>query len=186
MDKIKIARRAITFHRAAGLLKGLLTLPSWKPAGFETEDRLMSERKLPRKVIAEIVKLVEWVKAHPSGTWQDDPEIDGIYKRWRGLIRNGLNLLDGNGTMRGVDGLSCDGELFLLEHSREAMPARRPGRPPDETIDREQDRRIMDAWETGNYCNVKELAQAWNLDEREVKKALDRERKRRDKPQEGS
>jgi hypothetical protein len=65
------------------------------------------------------------------------------------------------------------------------MPARRRGRPQDKTIDPEQDRRILDAWETGNYHNFKELAQAFNLEEREVKLAIDRERKRRAKLQVG-
>ena len=146
----------------------------------------MSERDLTPEVIAEIAKVLKWVKAHPGGSWKDEPEIYAIYKEWRDIIRNDLNLLDGKGTQRDVDGLSGPGKLFLQKHSRqsEAMPARRRGRPQDKTIDREQDRRIMDAWETRNWPTFKELAQAMNLEEREVKLAIDRERKRPAKLQE--
>jgi hypothetical protein len=138
----------------------------------------MSEKDLTPELIAKFVKFLKWVKAHPRGTWQDDPEIYAIYQVWITIIRDDLNLLDGKGTMRDVDGLSSYGELFLMKYCQEAKPARRRGRPRDPSIDRKQDERIRNARETGNYPKDKELAQAFNLTVPEVRRALDRDRKR--------
>ena len=65
-----------------------------------------------------------------------------------------------------------------MKYCQEAKPARRRGRPRDPSIDRKQDERIRNARETGNYPKDKELAQAFNLTVPEVRRALDRDRKR--------
>lgn len=143
----------------------------------------MSEKDLPPEVIAEIVRVLKWVKAHPRSSWLDDPEVCDIYQKWRDLIRNDLDLLDGKGTQRDVDGLTSYGELFLLKHDgkSQATPTRPRGRPEDPTIDREQDRRIMDAWQSKSWPRYEDLANELGLPTREVEWAIDREEKRRAK-----
>ena len=56
---------------------------------------------------------------------------------------------------------------------------RDPGRPADS--DKKQDARIYDAWKSRHYRTQKDLANAFNLRVKEVGKAIDRERKRREK-----
>jgi hypothetical protein len=51
------------------------------------------------------------------------------------------------------------------------------GRPFD--TDRKQDKRIWDAWQTRQYAKYADLARNLGMPEREVEKAIDRERKRR-------
>jgi tetratricopeptide (TPR) repeat protein len=57
---------------------------------------------------------------------------------------------------------------------------RKRGRPRD--TDEDEDRRISEAWETGSYRTYDELAQAKKIPEREVRRALDRHRKRVERP----
>jgi hypothetical protein len=140
----------------------------------------MSENDLPPGVIADIVKVVEWIKANPRGELKDMQGLFDVYRKWRDIIRNDLKLLDGKGTQRSVDGLSSYGEVFLLKHrpKSEATPARKRGRPEDKTIDREQDKRIMDAWRSGHWRTFEELANELQLKTREVELAIGREKKR--------
>jgi hypothetical protein len=81
---------------------------------------------------------------------------------------------------------------YLAEHKRaraaqvvavQPMEARstaqgaRKGRPKD--TDARQDRRVFDAWQTRAYRTYAELAREMHLTPKEVERALDRERKRR-------
>jgi hypothetical protein len=145
----------------------------------------MSENDLPPEVKADIVEVLRWMKAHPGGNWKDMQGLFDVYRKWRDIIRIDLKLLDGNGTFRSVDGLSSHGEVFLLKHAGkpEVVPVRKRGRTPDKTIDREQDQRIMDAWKSGRWRTYEKLANELHLTRREVKLAIDRERKRRAKSQ---
>src|SRR5262249_30089631 len=54
---------------------------------------------------------------------------------------------------------------------------RKRGRPSD--TDSDADRRLAEAWETGNYNTYEELATAKGFDQIVVKRAIDRNRKRR-------
>jgi hypothetical protein len=51
-----------------------------------------------------------------------------------------------------------------------------PGRPPD--TDAKEDKRISDAWKTGQHKRLADLAQVLGLHEKDVAKAIDRHRKR--------
>jgi len=53
------------------------------------------------------------------------------------------------------------------------------GRPAD--TDQKQDRRIVDAWKSGEYKSYEDLARALGLARRDVELACERERKRRKK-----
>jgi hypothetical protein len=53
---------------------------------------------------------------------------------------------------------------------------RKGGRPPD--TDAKEDRRIAQAWKTGNYSSLEDLAKAIGKKKHEVRKALDRHRHR--------
>jgi hypothetical protein len=143
----------------------------------------MSENDLPPGVIEDIVKVVEWIKANPRGELKDMQGLFDVYRKWRDVIRNDLELLDGKGTQRSVDGLSGRGEIFLEKHrpTSEATPARKRGRPPDETIDRKRDQQIMDAWQSGHWRTFEELAHELQLKTHEVELAIGREKKRRAK-----
>lgn len=54
----------------------------------------------------------------------------------------------------------------------------RRGRPQD--TDPKADARVFDAWQTGNYKKFADLARELKIERRDVKLAIDRERKRRD------
>ncbi|SRR6266478_3301490 len=70
-------------------------------------------------------------------------------------------------------------DLLGREPEEEPKPEKgkqNPGRPPD--TDAKEDKRIYDAWNTGQYKRIADLAQALGLPEKEVAKAIDRHRKR--------
>jgi hypothetical protein len=58
----------------------------------------------------------------------------------------------------------------------EKPQASKRGRQPD--TDPKQDQRIAEAWETGQYVDYAGLARELHIDKREVKRAVDRHRKR--------
>jgi hypothetical protein len=151
----------------------------------EIKDTPMSENDIPPEVKADIVKVLEWIKANPRGELKDMQGLFDVYRKWRNVIRNDLELLDGKGTHRSVDGLSGRGEIFLEKHRRksEATPARKRGRPPDETNDPKQDQQITDGWQSGSWRTYEEFANELQLPTKEVELAIGRERKRRAKSQ---
>jgi hypothetical protein len=63
---------------------------------------------------------------------------------------------------------------------RKPRRARR-GRPPGPAYDPEKDRKIYEAWKTGDHATFRNLAQALGMSLPVVKSAYDRERKRRDR-----
>ena len=63
--------------------------------------------------------------------------------------------------------------------SSSSTSKKKRGRPTD--TDHAADRRIYDAWKTGQHLTKEDLARALNRPIREIKLALDRERKRRKK-----
>lgn len=73
-----------------------------------------------------------------------------------------------------ADGPKADDERRVVEPRR-----KRTGRPPD--TDAKRDRRIADAWRTKEYENLDDLARAFGTSKPDVKRALDRDRKRRGK-----
>lgn len=143
----------------------------------------MSENDLPPEVIADIVKVLWWIKAHPDGRREDMGELFDVYKKWRAIIFK-RELLDDTRNQRTLGGLSGDGEVFLLKYGGTSeAPAPKRGRPPDKTIDPEQDQWIMDAWQSGSCRTYEELANELHLPKQDVERAIDREEKRRAKSQ---
>jgi hypothetical protein len=59
-----------------------------------------------------------------------------------------------------------------------ALPKGKRGRGRPRDTDPEMDKRIFDAWKTGDYKSEAELAREFNISEREVRLARDRHRKR--------
>jgi hypothetical protein len=74
----------------------------------------------PPEVVADIVRVLERIEAHPNGKWADMGELLAVYKRWRDIIRGTPPLLDNSGTMKTVPGLSSFGRIFLLEYRRKS------------------------------------------------------------------
>jgi hypothetical protein len=68
------------------------------------------------------------------------------------------------------------GEPARAEQAEGSRPKRRRGRKTD--TDPTADRRVADAWQTGSYKDYEECGQALGMSGREVKLAIDRDRKR--------
>jgi hypothetical protein len=78
----------------------------------------------PPEVVADIVRVLEWIEAHPGGKWADMGDfLYAIYLKWQDIIRGTPSMLDGNGTQHTVDGLSSFGRIFLLRHRAEQQHA---------------------------------------------------------------
>jgi len=81
----------------------------------------MPDDSLPPKVVDEICQVLEWIEAHPRGHWQDMDDLFEFYTRWRDIIRGVPRLLNDNGTMRTVSGLTGAGRIFLIKHRSAGM-----------------------------------------------------------------
>ena len=66
---------------------------------------------------------------------------------------------------------------YLIQSLQLKAKRPQPGRPSSGT--EEHDRRITEAWTSGGHQTRADLAKALDLPERDVKRALDRERKRK-------
>jgi len=72
--------------------------------------------------------------------------------------------------------LDYNNALAATQNCAGSKAVQKPGRPPD--VDVDGDRKIYDAWQSGRYKTFAELAVALNRSVRDVKKAIDRHRKR--------
>lgn len=70
-------------------------------------------------------------------------------------------------------------EAICDQEEQEATPTKRlRGRPRSLEAERKADELVARAWETGNFPKYRDLARELNRTEREVKRAIDRHRKR--------
>src|SRR5262245_13230070 len=131
----------------------------------------MSEDDIPDQVLVEILEVLNLMKAHKDHSWEEVPGLYAAYSKWRDII-NERKFLEGTFTQRSIPGLSAYGELFLLKYSTKLKAKALPGRPKDKTIDPAQDKRIKDAWDSGNWRTYAQLAENLGLPEREVRLAI--------------
>lgn len=70
-------------------------------------------------------------------------------------------------------------ETMCEREEEKPLGTRRPrGRPRSPEAERKQDEMVARAWETGNFPKYRDLARELNRTEREIKRAIDRHRKR--------
>ncbi len=71
----------------------------------------------------------------------------------------------------------ADGECNRIKNWLSTTPTKRRGRRP--ATDSRDDQRIVNAWDTGNFRTYADLGRELHLTTSEVRKAIDRHRKRR-------
>lgn len=129
----------------------------------------LADRELDTKELRRFLRAVElWQPEEASSLWWNDVELD--------LQDIALRLKHGTGKKPAVHAA----DEAPAEITKKKTKRRKRGRPFDTDV--KQDRRLYEAWQTGQYRSKQELADAFHLSKKEVVKAIDRERKRPDDP----
>jgi hypothetical protein len=129
-------------------------------------------------------QLWEVVVATPAREWDDRPEIyDGLPKKLREPMQQTIYLVLWGGINDPADGdprkrKALPEDLDDLLGKRGDPPKKR-GRPPH--TDPKKDKRIVEAWATGEYETRRDLERELGLPPGHVERAQDRHRKRKKK-----